>query len=96
MNNAGASLRQRYQERMQTVAVGAKLKRKGREWVVLQQRRTETGVVLNLRHGHREFRLYVPVAMDGPELWHANMRSVALPPSQRELFAQQNHTGVQP
>lgn len=76
-----------YQERMQKVAVGAQLRRKGRVWHVTQQQRTETGVVLQLRHGRHVFRLYVPVTLDGPELWHAEFRSAALPPAQREMFA---------
>lgn len=87
MTCAGAKLRQRYQERMQQVAIGAQLKRKGRVWLIMEQRRTETGVLLQLRHGRRTFRLYVPVTWDGPELWHAEFRSAALPPAQREMFA---------
>ena len=87
MNCPGAKLRQRYQERMQKVAVGAQLERKGRVWLVTRQQRTDTGVVLQLRHGRRNFRLYVPVTMDGPELWHADFTSAALPPTQREMFA---------
>lgn len=86
MSNPGVQLRQRYEERMQRVAVGARLQRKGREWTVMQQKRTETGVVLQLRHGRHNFRLYVPVTLDGPELWHSDMQSLALPPSQREMF----------
>lgn len=87
MTCPGAKLRQRYQERMQKVAVGAQLERKGRVWQVTRQQRTETGVVLQLRHGRRNFRLYVPVTMHGPELWHAEFTSAALPPTQREMFA---------
>ncbi|MDH1590506.1 hypothetical protein [Stutzerimonas stutzeri] len=87
MTCAGAKLRQRYQERMQRVAIGAQLERKGRVWLVMKQQRTETGVVLQLRHGRHDFRLYVPVTLDGPELWHAELRSAALPPAQREMFA---------
>lgn len=87
MNCPGTKLRQRYQERMQQVAVGALLERKGRVWNVTKQQRTETGVVLQLRHGHHNSRLYVPVTWDGPELWHAEFSSAALPPTQRELFA---------
>lgn len=78
---------QRYHERMQKVAVGAQLQRKGRVWTVTQQQRTETGVVLKLRHGSHGFRLYVPVTLDGPELWHTEFTSAALPPTQREMFA---------
>lgn len=87
MNCAGAKLRQLYLERMQKVAVGAQLERNGRVWLVTKQQRTETGVVLQLRHGRHNFRLYVPVTLNGPELWHAEFRSAALPPSQREMFA---------
>jgi hypothetical protein len=87
MNCPGIKLRQRYQERMQQVAIGAQLQRKGRAWLVVKQQRTETGVVLQLRHGRHDFRLYVPVTLDGPELWHAEFNSTALPPTQREMFA---------
>lgn len=86
MTNPGTKLRQRFQERMQEVAVGAQLERKGRVWQVTKHQRTETGVVLQLRHGRREFRLYVGVTMSGPELWHSGFRSAGLPPSQREMF----------
>lgn len=87
MTCPGTTLRQRYQDRMQQVAVGALLERKGRIWNVTTQQRTETGVVLQLRHKHHNFRLYVPVTWDGPELWHAEFRSAGLPPTQREMFA---------
>lgn len=87
MNCPGTNLRQRYQERMQQVATGAQLERKGRVWRVMNQQRTETGVVLKLRHGRHDFRLYIPVTLDGPELWHAEFRSAALPPTQREMFS---------
>lgn len=87
MTCTGTKLRQRFQERMQRVAIGAQLERKGRVWLVMKQQRTETGVVLQLRHGRRNFRLYVPVTLDGPELWHAEFRSAELPPTQREMFA---------
>jgi len=86
MTCPGAQTRQRYLERMQQVEVGARLERKGRTWEVVHRRRTETGVVLQLRHGRREFRLYVPVTLHGPELWHSGFRSAALPPVQREMF----------
>lgn len=86
MIGAGTKLRQLYLERMQQVAVGARLERKGRQWEIVQQRHTETGVALTLRHGRREFRLYVPVSIHGPELWHFDMRVAALPPTQRALF----------
>ncbi|MDT4859204.1 hypothetical protein FQZ97_937040 [compost metagenome] len=95
MTNLGIKLRQRYLERMQQVAVGALLERKGRVWEVIQQHRTETGVMLTLRHGRRDFRLYIGVTMDGPELWHLNLRSAAPPPSQRELFTRQSMGGAQ-
>lgn len=87
MTCPGANLRQLYQERMQWVAIGAQLDRKGRVWQVMKQQRTDTGVVLQLRHGRHYFRLYVPVTLHGPELWHAEFRSAALPPAQREMFA---------
>lgn len=87
MTCPGVKTRQRFLERMQQVAVGAQLERKGRGWLVIKQQRTETGVVLQLRHGRHDFRLYVPVTLDGPELWHAEFRSAALPPTQREMFA---------
>lgn len=87
MNCPGTKLRQRYLERMQRIAIGAQLERKGRVWTVMKQQRTETGVVLQLRHGRHDFRLYLPVTLDGPELWHAEFRSAALPPTQREMFA---------
>ena len=87
MTCAGTKLRQRFLERMQQVAIGAQLERKGRVWRVMKQQRTETGVVLQLRHGRHDFRLYVPVTLDGPELWHVEFRSKALPPTQREMFA---------
>ena len=86
MIGAGTKSRQLYLERMQQVAVGAKLERKGRLWEIVRQRQTETGVALTLRHGRREFRLYVPVTIHGPELWHFDMQVAALPPSQRALF----------
>lgn len=86
MTGPGTKLRQRYLVRMQKVAIGAKLERNGREWLVMQQQRTETGVVLQLRCKHHNLRLYVGVTMDGPELWHSGLRSVGLPPSQREMF----------
>lgn len=87
MSCPGTKLRQRYLERMQRVAIGAQLERKGRVWLVIKQKRTETGVVLQLRHARHNFRLYVPVTLDGPELWHAEFHSTALPPTQREMFA---------
>lgn len=87
MTGPGTKLRQRYLERMQKVAVGAQLERKGRVWLVMKQQRTETGVALQLRCKHHNFRLYVGVTMDGPELWHSGMRSAGLPPAQREMFA---------
>lgn len=83
----GTKTRERYLERMQKVAVGAKLERNGRVWEIKKQQRTETGVVLQLRCKHHAFRLYVHVTLDGPELWHSGMRSAALPPTQREMFA---------
>lgn len=86
MSCPGTKTRQRFLERMQQVAVGAQLARKGRVWLVITQRRTETGVLLQLRRGRHDFRLYVPVTLDGPELWHAEFRSAALPPAQREMF----------
>lgn len=87
MNSSGTKLRQHYEERMQQVAISAQLERNGRVWVVEKQKRTETGVVLQLRHKHHTFRLYVPVTLHGPELWHSGMRSAGLPPAQREMFA---------
>jgi hypothetical protein len=83
----GARLRQRYQERMQQVAVGAQLVRRTRVWHITKQHRTDTGLVLQLRHGRRDFQLYVGVTLDGPELWTTRMRSAGLPPAQREMFA---------
>jgi hypothetical protein len=87
MSCPGIKTRERYLERMQQVAIGTQLERKGRVWLVMKQQRTETGVVLQRRHGRHDFRLYVPVTWDGPELWHAEFRSAALPPAQREMFA---------
>jgi hypothetical protein len=87
-----AQLRQRYHDRIQQIAPGARLARGRQEWTITGARRTDTGAVLQMRCRHHHFRLYVPVTLDGPELWHSGMRSVALPPRQREMFAA--HAGL--
>lgn len=92
MTCPGIKARERYLQRIQQVAVGARLERKGREWTVIRQRSTETGVLLTLRHGRRDFQVYIPVTLWGPELWHLNMRSASLPPAQRELFTNKEPT----
>lgn len=86
MTCPGIATRQRYLERIKQVELGASLERKGRVWSIVQARRAETGVVLQLRHGRHDFRLYVPVTLDGPELWHSGFSSVSVPPAQRDMF----------
>jgi hypothetical protein len=86
MTCPGIATRQRYLERIKQVEVGASLERKGRVWSIVQARRTETGVLLHLQYARRLFRLYVPVTLWGPELWHSGFSSVSVPPAQRDMF----------
>lgn len=85
--NAGEKMRATYLERMRQIDVGALLERKGRKWTVAKRRMLDGTVALTLRHGRREFVIYVPVTISGPELWHAHFRVVTAPPSQSEMFA---------
>ncbi|MOA41911.1 hypothetical protein D3C78_1639210 [compost metagenome] len=80
-------MRAMYLERMKHTQVDSILERKGRNWTVAKRRMLDGTVALTLRHGRREFVIYVPITISGPELWHAGFRFVAAPPSQREMFA---------
>lgn len=85
MTCAGTIARERFLERMQAVAVGAKLARHSIEWTIVKAVRRETSIDLTLRNGRREIVASVMVSHDGPDLHWADLRPVANAPSQREL-----------
>lgn len=86
MVNAGAAARERFQQRMGHVAVGATLVSKSRSWLVTKQQRMDTSVMLTLKCGRRQRCVNVPVCHYGPCLADVGLSAGAPAPQQRELF----------
>lgn len=86
MIGAGTRARERFQQAMQAVAVGAKLARRSIEWTVTASKRRETSVELTLRCCRRSIVVNVMVCHSGPSLWEAGLRAVASAPQQRDLL----------
>jgi hypothetical protein len=82
----GEAARRRFEERMVQIEVGATLARRNRHWTVVATQRMEASRLLTLRCGRRTFKVNVALALSGPVLWEVGLRSVALPPSQGQLF----------
>lgn len=91
MSSPGTLARQRFQERMAQIAIGATLVRLSRPWTVVRQQRQETGVELTLKHGRRQFHVQVPLCHTGPVLWQVGLRAAAAAPSQHSFFGGQHH-----
>lgn len=87
-----ASIRE---ENFASVQVGATVQkdRDGgatRVWTVTSSRRSRDRacVILVLRHGRREFKVWVPICFYGPVLDETGLRSVRPAPEQRALLSQ--------
>jgi len=85
MTGVGTQTRLRFEQAMQTIAIGATLARR-QTWTVIKQRHFDTSVDLTLRRGRRTIRLSVSISIHGPDLFDAGLRPVALAPTQRELL----------
>jgi hypothetical protein len=84
--SAGRDERQRFDDAMAAVAVGATLVRRKRPWVVVAQKLRYTSIDLTLRSGRREIIVAVGLAFTGPVLWDADLKVAAPAPAQRGLF----------
>lgn len=87
MSSPGTRDRERFMLNMQKIEIGATLMRHTRPWIVVRQKKRETGIEITLRHGRREFSVHVPVCHTGPVLWEVGLKAVTAAPTNRELFA---------
>jgi hypothetical protein len=83
--NDGIRARERFTERMQRIAVGARLEFHGRVFTVRKQRRWGSSVDLTLCCAHRTIRVPVMLCHSGPDLSSSRLRFVAHAPAQREM-----------
>ncbi|NNM65690.1 MAG: hypothetical protein HKL99_13990, partial [Burkholderiales bacterium] len=75
MNN-GLRARERFLANMQKIAVGARLTRRNRIWVVAKQKRWDTSVELTLQSGRRTVQAHIMVSLSGPCLADAGLRPI--------------------
>ncbi len=82
----GEKVRLRFEENMQKVAVGAKLRRRRYLWTIVKQKRWATSVELKMRCGRRTCVVHVMIDIYGPVLdTLSGLHSVTPAPLQREL-----------
>lgn len=78
--------RQEFTERMQQIAPGAVLAKGKYHWTVERSEHYATTTRLHLRCGRRTTSIDVMICHAGPHLG-PELRCVALPPTQKRLFA---------
>lgn len=76
MANPAFAAIERFHRNMQAIAVGARLLRNNRDWVVTHAKRYETSASLTLRCGQHTANVIVPICFTGPCLGDVGLRSV--------------------
>ncbi len=84
--SAAAEAIRRFRSNMESVAVGAQVKRSRRAWTIISAKHRDASVELVLRHGTKSFRVWVPICHTGPCLADVGLSSLKAPPAQMQLI----------
>lgn len=83
---AAAKAISRFQANMESIAVGAQVRRSGRAWTIISARRYDGSVDLVLRHGTKSISVLVPICHTGPCLVDVGLSPLKAAPAQMQLI----------
>lgn len=83
--SAAAEAIRRFRLNMESIAVGAQVRRSRRAWTI-SAKRHDVSVELVLRHGTKSVRVWVPICHSGPCLADVGLSSLKAAPAQVQLI----------
>jgi hypothetical protein len=84
--SAAAEEIRRFRLNMESIAVGAQVRRSRRAWTIISAKRQDVSVKLVLRHGTKSVRVWVPICHSGPCLADVGLSSLKAAPAQMQLI----------